>query len=582
MQKLIFLLFSCFSFSLYGQLIPNDRLVNWTKAGHVGDYIEPINIINFFVEGGDSTGMTPNDVLIQSIISNNTGTETTIFFPAGNYLFNQQVRLPSNFIIKGDNLSTTKLLFDLEQEEDAIRVLGNITSNQLPISASVFKENNYVILAESSLFTTGDFVYLIDNDIAKVTSAWGTQTTGQISEIKSIVGDTIFFENQIRRDFLLADSPVLRKTNLVKNVGIENLTIERLDQTGSQTSNVSFEHTYNCWIKCVESINCNFAHFDASFSTNIEISGCYIHDAFDYGNGGKAYGVVLHFATGASLIYNNVFEHLRHSMLLQAGANGNVLSYNYSIDPFWSAVALPANSAGDAVLHGNYPYANLFEGNIIQQIVIDNSHGINGPNNTFFRNRAELYGLFMNNNPASNRQIFVGNEITNEGGLFGLYVLEGTDHFEYGNNQTGNIIPENTTELTQTSLYLDEAPDFFSSNSNWPPIGNINQLNQFDIEAKSRYDNGQVTPCSPIIASSVPQHLQDEIKLYPNPVSNMLFIESGNIPYEKIIVRSLLGKVVLESITPHFDISFLESGIYFVELIDRGQVQVVSTFMKAG
>jgi hypothetical protein len=53
------------------------------------------------------------------------------------------------------------------------------------------------------------------------------------------------------------------------------------------------------------------------------------------------------------------------------------------------------------VLHGNYPFANLFEGNINQNTVIDNSHGKNGPYNTFFRNRSELWGVVMNNSPAT-------------------------------------------------------------------------------------------------------------------------------------------------------------------------------------
>ncbi len=580
MQKLLIFLFLAHSLSIYSQVIPEERLVDWSHVGHLGTYIEPTNIINFIDEGGIADATAANDLLIQSIISNNTGTETIILFPEGDYLFNQQIRLPSNFIIKGADLSTTKLLFDLELEEDLILIRGTHTHDSLFISNTVIKEDNFVVTMDSVSFQIDDFVYLIDNDAEKITSTWGAHSTGQICQISEIVADTIFFQDQIRRDFLVDDNPVLVKINMVENVGIENLTIERFDQTSSQTSNISIERSYNCWIKCVESINCNFAHFEVSNATNIEISGCYLHDAFNYGSGGKAYGVVLHFATGASLIYNNVFEHLRHSMLLQAGANGNVLSYNYSFDPFWTAVALPANAAGDAVLHGNYPYANLFEGNIIQQIIIDNSHGINGPNNTFFRNRAELYGVFMNNNPPSDAQNFVGNEITNEGGILGLYLLEGVDHFEYGNNQTGTIIPEATEDLTIKSLYLNQSPDFYVSNSNWPPIGPTNPLNEFSNEAKSRFDNGQVTPCSPIVSGLVPIEFQNQLKLFPNPVSQTLFIEADGIPFDQILVRNLLGKKVMNTTSPHLDISFLEDGVYFVELVSKEKPVVISTFVK--
>jgi hypothetical protein len=43
------------------------------------------------------------------------------------------------------------------------------------------------------------------------------------------------------------------------------------------------------------------------------------------------------------------------------------------------------------------PYANLFEGNIIQNYMIDHYWGPAGPYNTFFRNRTELYGIVMTN-----------------------------------------------------------------------------------------------------------------------------------------------------------------------------------------
>ena len=92
---------------------------------------------------------------------------------------------------------------------------------------------------------------------------------------------------------------------------------------------------------------------------------------------------MLHFTTNECLVEDNIFNHLRHSMILQAGANGNIFSYNYSYDPYWTGVFFPANSAGEIVLHGNWPYANLFEGNDVGNIVIDNSHDANGPHNTF-------------------------------------------------------------------------------------------------------------------------------------------------------------------------------------------------------
>ena len=92
-------------------------------------------------------------------------------------------------------------------------------------------------------------------------------------------------------------------------------------------------------IQGIESDKCNFAHIDAEYSSNLSISKNYFHDAHNYGSGGKAYGVILHFTSNECKIEDNIFNHLRHSMIVQAGANGNVFStYNYSIDPFWTGV----------------------------------------------------------------------------------------------------------------------------------------------------------------------------------------------------------------------------------------------------
>ncbi len=112
-----------------------------------------------------------------------------------------------------------------------------------------------------------------------------------------------------------------------------------------------------------------------------------------------------------------VKRNLRHAMMVKTGANGNVFSYNYSKNVRRSE--WPNNYGGDISLHGHYSYANLFEGNIVQNIMIDHYWGPSGPLNTFFRNRAELYGIIMTGGDptTSDMQNFVGNEITNNGFL---------------------------------------------------------------------------------------------------------------------------------------------------------------------
>ena len=72
-------------------------------------------------------------------------------------------------------------------------------------------------------------------------------------------------------------------------------------------------------------------------STNCEVSGSWLHHAFSYGGGGEGYGVLAYLTAGENLIVDNVFEHIRHAMIVQAGANGNMVAYNYSTDTHWTS-----------------------------------------------------------------------------------------------------------------------------------------------------------------------------------------------------------------------------------------------------
>ena len=330
------------------------------------------------------------------------------------------------------------------------------------------------------------------------------------------------------------------------------------------------DYAAGCRVKCIESHNCNYAHIDIRRSTNIEINGSFFHEAFDYGDGGKGYGVMIESGSGECLVYGNIFDHLRHSIILQSGANGNVYAYNYSMNPYWTAVSLPANSAGDIVLHGNYPYSNLFEGNIVQNIVIDNSHGKNGPYNTFFRNRALLYGIVMNNSPASDEQNFVGNEVTNSGLFLGNYLLFGNNHYQYGNNIKGSISPAGTTTLTAASLFLDSTPDYYQLVSAWPPIGLPNSLNAHPNEVKVRYSSGYHTLCSPDTAVSgikVKTGEQDVI-VFPNPVVNYICVETRGIEkIAEITISGLDSRIKIRSNHPEYcSTNDLNPGIYLLNI----------------
>jgi hypothetical protein len=408
-------------------------------------------------------------------------------------------------------------------------------------------------------------------------STWAYGSLGQVMQIKSISGNTIEFQSPFRFNFNINLKPRIKKINPKKAIEIECLSIKREDATTSQTSNISLNYAIQCRINGIKSDSTNYAHIELNRCSNVDVSNSYFHHAFAYGGSGQGYGIALQYSTNECKIENNIFQNLRHSILLQAGANGNVIGYNYSYNPFWTQFPLPSASAGDLVLHGNYPFANLFEGNINQNTVIDNSHQKNGPYNTFYRNRSELFGIFMNTNPATDTTQFIGNEVTNSNAGFGLYTLVGNGNFEFGNNIKGSITPAGTSSIPDTSLYYSgfQRPHCFDPFIyNWPILGSPQVFNSNSIPAKDRAQIGQWAICEcPLfnIGIETAHTEKGKLRVFPNP-SNGLFEIVSKEELDEISIFDLRGlKVHTENIklTEHLDLRHLKSGIYILNCISK-------------
>ena len=573
MDRIVFFLFLVNL--LNAQTIPADRTVEWSSA------IKDINHdMTSFIQIGngvlDGNGTTANDEIFRTILQDVQPAGTTIILPKGDFLFNEPIVLPPGTILKGFNSHETRFLMDLKGSGDAFSIKGvSINSDKSVIKESFGKGQNFIVVDDASSWSAGQWFKITIDDKSLVTSDWAYNSVGQIMQIKSISGNTLHLNQKLRLQAETNGLPVITRIEPIQNVGIECLTIERLDNTApQQTSNIYFENAVNCWVKGVQSLNSNFGHITISSSSNIQVKRSYMHSAFEYSGGGRGYGVVLQFTTGECLIENNIFRHLRHSVLLQAGANGNVISYNYSHDPFWTSS--PSDAAGDMVLHGNYVFANLFEQNICQNIVIDNSHGPNGPHNTFFRNRAEKYGIFFSaaNSPSQN---IVGNEIPNTVFPYSFvnYTINGADQFTYSNNNKGVIVPVNTTNFPEKSLVYYVKPNFLSDDQ-WGGIGSPNAVSSRNIPAYDRWKdaNPMYNACSEMLSNNDTEETEG-IVYYPNPFHNELTIKS-NTKIQKCVLYNVVGKIIFAE-TPNKEVLKVNSshwfpGIYLVVLIDENNL----------
>ena len=500
-RKILFFYLFLYIYLIFAYDIPSERIFDWSKTGVSQGINLPVNIINV-----SDYNVIPNNQINQSdnlnsLISSFNGNPVRLFFPEGIYFLTSPIILNDNITIIGENPLNTRFIFNLQNNsQNCIIVHRSQTTHFTQITEGYLKHSKTISVNDISSFQIGDFVeYYQDNDSAWeiANEPWAANSVGQINKITNIVGNQIFLKNEIRFNYSQNLNPRIRKINPIKNVGIEKIYIERLGGSPGFYHNISFYYATESWVRGVESNKTSGSHICITASYGVQITGNYIHHANSYGGGGRAYGVTLQTRSSNNLIQDNIFKKLRHAMLLQTGANGNVIAYNYSTEPYWDDqyFFIPTDYPADLCLHGNYPYANLFEGNIIANLYIDNSHGANGPYNTFYRNRIYNYGIIMTGNH-SHKQSIVGNEITKASGsippFFGQYNLTSQGHFLYGNNTRNNgTQPTNTNDLplSDFSYYLDtNMPDFWQLNNVIPTIGFPNPRNTGIISAKYRYD----------------------------------------------------------------------------------------------
>jgi hypothetical protein len=547
------------------QVIPAERTTAWSNAGFIYDIPEPTLELDIMDFGAVADGSASVNAAWNAAVDAASGQMAAISFPQGEFLFTSGIVVPDSVIVRGAGSELTTFIFNLGGIGHCIGFIGQELVAQYPLATNAPRGSNTINTTVPFPFQTGDLLRFYRDDEDLVVSPWAVGTTGQLVHIEFAGNATIFLASPLRANYD-AGSSYVRQIDPCMFSGIECLKIIREDETAEQWSNIWLNKASHCWVRGVESEMANFSHMEVYESTNCEITGNYLHHGFSYGSGGKAYGVNMTNTSGEMLVQDNIFEHLRHSMIVQIGANGNVLAYNYSTDPFWQQPPLPANAAGDLVLHGDHPYFNLFESNIVQNIVIDDSHGSNGPYNTLFRNRAETFGLLMNNAPPTDSLNLVGNEIN------GYFIVQGSGHFAHGNSFQGNIIPPGTEVLADTTYYLEELPPFLA------PIGSLPQIGPQaeapgTIPAKLRFENGgELTICSDDDIITVVPETGGHIQVYPNPFDDRLVIEGievGQVRLMDLTGRIVLGKRIYGMHAVLEDLNRLPSATYLLEASDE-------------
>src|ERR1019366_9129359 len=156
-----------------------------------------------------------------------------------------------------------------------------------------------------------------------------------------------------------------------------------------------------------------------------------------------------------SLVENNILWRLHASIILEWGAAGNVIAYNFSTNAFDNG-GYNWNSSDFTINHGAHPMFNLFEGNVASQFHADSIWG-SSSDGTLFRNNA--YGMNYIQQPLTGR----GPVQWTNSWIEYQAVRPVTIDFESRNyNVIGNIIGDDwmRTNGTVPGVYLAVGPAF--------------------------------------------------------------------------------------------------------------------------
>ncbi|OGW57558.1 MAG: hypothetical protein A3D21_02530 [Nitrospirae bacterium RIFCSPHIGHO2_02_FULL_42_12] len=390
---------------LYGELISQNRRINWSPGvvGGIPTYPATRNAIAD--DGAVGNGVADDTAKIQLCL-NSVSVNEACYLPAGTYKTTAEIHIPEGVVLRGAGPTKTKIInYNSASGSDIISMGGSVEGAAINILSGYTKDSTQIIVENASSLVEGDFIVVYqDNNSIVDTFDCGwcglnndeNHAMMQIVKITNKSGNTLTLNRPLYYTFEASQDPEVLEFEMIKGSGVENLYVELNASAGDVRANIEINQCANCWVRSVESYNANRSHVLLTESYGCEVRDSYFHHGQQY-NGDHAYGAFIFVTNSDHLIENNIFYHLRHSMILEGGGSGNVYGYNYSNRMFGDVDPNNTNwLMADIVTHGAHPYMNLFEGNVAQHLGADYTHG-SGSHNTFFRNQITRENLNYDN-----------------------------------------------------------------------------------------------------------------------------------------------------------------------------------------
>ena len=319
-----------------------------------------------------------------------------VVLEAGTYTIAGTIRVPSNVTLRGAGADRTILNATGSGEAVIAMGGGSVPLRPRAITGGAVSGSARIVLYSAESIIPGRFLAIAEkNDPAYVTAAgsggncnwcdggWthdGGMARGQIVSVTSVNGATANISPPLYGAY--AHEPIAVPFDMAASfAGVEDLEV-RANDTGYE-ANFKLSMCAYCWVKGVESNYADGDHVDVFWGFHDEIRDSYFSNAYRHVAGAHDSDIDLALKTSATLVENNIIERTHDSVMLEWGAAGNVIAYNYMMGEFDSDA--PNVVMGSVDFHGAHPQFNLIEGNVLASIYADSVWG-SSSETTAFRN----------------------------------------------------------------------------------------------------------------------------------------------------------------------------------------------------
>ena len=533
-------------------IVPAQRRIAWEPGipGAIPHENAHVNVLDY---GAVADGATDDHAAFESAIASLPSEGGAVLVPEGEYVLGSTIDLDDHVVIRGEGSDKTRLYFSMTDNSPCFEAVTYERGDWVDVVSGCEKGSREVVVADAGAFSVGDFVEIQqDNDPAIMYTSsdwnvnWARNSMGQILIVEHVSGATLTLNRPLYLTYRSGLNPQIRTQGFVEHAGVERLFVKKTVPSADGATFV-FKNAAYCRVRDVESDHTRTSHAATNTAYRCEFRGNYFHHAYDHGGGGHGYGVNLGLHTTDCLVQDNIFRHLRHSMLVQVGACGNVFGYNYSIENVQGEGETDLNrgwSPCDISLHGHYPNYNLFESNVVQEIDVADYWGPCGPGNTFLRNVTQSEGIDIMDQ--SHGQNVVGNVLGADKN--DLTIESGVDNtlahgnFEDGAVQWDAAIADRTIPV---SYYLTEKPPFFGD-SPWPIVRPDEPYGD-NLPAHRRYEHGDYTTA--IVPIAVREHAAPGYELVRKEGRLVIAVDPGSNSGLSVAVYTAAGERIRQLTT---------------------------------